>query len=142
MKSYVTFKISEQQFAVDVQRVKEIIPYREPSHLPQSPKYVEGMIDLRGSVVTVIDPKAAMGIFCDYPYRYIAIIELSDFVVGISINDLGGIVDVEDSNHYDLNRLLGHARDPQIERMVMGIAKDGDLLYRVFDLDSIEKMLI
>lgn len=141
MTNYVSFKVSDQKFAVEVMRVKEIIPHRRANHIPHSPKYVEGMIDLRGSVITVIDPNAALGIFCDKPASHIVIVELPDYMVGISINGLGEILEVDDSELHDLTKLFGNNYDPKVERLIRCIAKDGEDLYRVIDTTAITEML-
>lgn len=141
MSSYVTFKISDQKFAIEVRRVKEIIPHRDTNKIPHSPKYIEGMIDLRGNIISVIDPKAALGIFCDGPATHIMVLELQECMAGLTINALGEIVEIDDSELYDLTYLFGNNYDPKVERMISCIGKDGDDLYRVIDANNVSKML-
>jgi purine-binding chemotaxis protein CheW len=55
VRQYLTFKLSEEIFAVDVVQVREILDYVKVTKIPQTPDYMCGVINLRGSVVPVID---------------------------------------------------------------------------------------
>ena len=51
---YLTFTLSEELFAVDVARVREILEISTITRVPQMPDFMRGVINLRGSVVPVI----------------------------------------------------------------------------------------
>jgi purine-binding chemotaxis protein CheW len=55
LKGLVTFKIGEEEFGVDLLTVQTIIRMTEPTRVPKSPDFVEGVINLRGSIIPVID---------------------------------------------------------------------------------------
>lgn len=60
---HVRFMLSGGEYAVDISLVKEIIkPTMEPTPVPQSPPFVEGVIDLRGDIIPIIDLKKRFGI--------------------------------------------------------------------------------
>lgn len=52
---FVIFEAGAQLFAVEINRVKEILRNRKVTPLPKSPSFLEGVIDLRGAVIPVID---------------------------------------------------------------------------------------
>lgn len=52
---YLTFKLEHEVFAIDVAKVREILEYNSVTKVPQTPDYMCGVINLRGSVVPVID---------------------------------------------------------------------------------------
>ena len=54
-RQYLTFKLSDEVFAVDVARVREILEFTSITKVPQTPDYMSGVINLRGSVVPVMD---------------------------------------------------------------------------------------
>lgn len=54
-KQYLTFKLSEEIFGVDVLQIREILEYIKITKIPQTPDFMCGVINLRGSVVPVID---------------------------------------------------------------------------------------
>lgn len=54
-RQYLTFKMAEEIFALDVGQVREILDYTNMTKVPQTPDYMKGVINLRGSVVPVVD---------------------------------------------------------------------------------------
>lgn len=55
MNKYVTFKLVDTRFAVAVLKTREIVEYGKITPVPEAPDYVEGVINLRGAVVPVIN---------------------------------------------------------------------------------------
>jgi purine-binding chemotaxis protein CheW len=58
---YLTFKLDEEIFALDVAKVREILEYSSVTKVPQTPDFMRGVINLRGSVVPVIDLRLKFG---------------------------------------------------------------------------------
>jgi purine-binding chemotaxis protein CheW len=58
---YLTFKLAEEVFALDVVKIREILEYTTVTKVPQTPDYMRGVINLRGSVVPVIDLRLKFG---------------------------------------------------------------------------------
>lgn len=59
---YLSFMLDQEVFAVDVARVREILEFRGTTRIPQVPKYLRGVINLRGSVVPVVDLRLLFGL--------------------------------------------------------------------------------
>jgi purine-binding chemotaxis protein CheW len=49
------FRVAERTYGCDIDAVREIIPYRRATRLPGAPIYVQGLVNLRGTIVTVLD---------------------------------------------------------------------------------------
>jgi purine-binding chemotaxis protein CheW len=58
---YLTFKLAEEAFALDVAKVREILDFTTITRVPQTPEFMKGVINLRGSVVPVIDMRLKFG---------------------------------------------------------------------------------
>jgi purine-binding chemotaxis protein CheW len=58
---FVAFRIGTQQFAVEIHRVSEVITYCDITPIPGAPAFVEGMIDLRGQLLPVLDMRKRLG---------------------------------------------------------------------------------
>ena len=58
---YLTFKLGEEVFALDVAKVREILEESSITKVPQTPDFMRGVINLRGSVVPVIDMRLKFG---------------------------------------------------------------------------------
>ncbi len=61
VSQYLTFKLAEEIFAVDVVQVREILDYIKITKVPQTPEFMCGVINLRGSVVPVVDMRIKFG---------------------------------------------------------------------------------
>ena len=58
---YLTFKLKEEVFALDIFKVREVLDYTAVTKVPQTPDYMLGVINLRGSVVPVVDMSLKFG---------------------------------------------------------------------------------
>jgi purine-binding chemotaxis protein CheW len=56
-----TFEVHGREYAIDVTQIREIVRAREVTPLPRAPDLIEGVIDLRGTVVPVVDLGRALG---------------------------------------------------------------------------------
>lgn len=59
---YLSFTLDDEIFAVDVARVREILEFKGTTRMPQVPDYLRGVINLRGSVVPVVDLRLLFGL--------------------------------------------------------------------------------
>lgn len=53
----VIFGLNEQEYGIDIFKVNEIVPYTKPTKIPNSPDYIEGVLNLRGRVIPIISLK-------------------------------------------------------------------------------------
>lgn len=99
-QQYLTFVIADEEYAVGILRVKEIIAYDTLTRVPKSAEYIRGMINLRGSVVPVIDLAMKFG----YPAATvtrsscIVIVELElegePLVLGLMVDAVSEVVEL------------------------------------------------
>ena len=54
-QQYLTFLLAGEEYAISILQVKEIIEYDTVTTVPKTPKWIRGVINLRGSVVPVVD---------------------------------------------------------------------------------------
>src|SRR3954453_23039096 len=54
-RQFCTFFLDGLRFGVDVQKVQEVVPYQEMTRVPLAPPTVQGLLNLRGQIVTGID---------------------------------------------------------------------------------------
>lgn len=54
-KKVVGFKLKDEEFAFDIMRIKEVIKLKEITEVPTAPKFMEGVINLRGKIIPIID---------------------------------------------------------------------------------------
>jgi len=59
---YLTFKLGEEIYAANISRIREVLEFSSITHVPRTPDFVRGVINLRGGVVPVIDLRLKFGL--------------------------------------------------------------------------------
>ncbi|MBT1443023.1 chemotaxis protein CheW [Shewanella sp. JM162201] len=91
---WVTFRLDNETYGINVMQVQEVLRYTEIAPVPGAPHYVLGIINLRGNVVTVIDTRSRFGLQpaeVDDSTR-IVIIEAEKQVIGILVDSVAEVV--------------------------------------------------
>ncbi|MGB0663811.1 MAG: chemotaxis protein CheW [Pontibacterium sp.] len=61
-REYLTFLLADEEYAVEILRVEEIRVWSPVTRLPNSPKYVKGVLNLRGAIIPIIDLRTRFGL--------------------------------------------------------------------------------
>ena len=96
----VAFKLADQDFCIDIGLVREIRGWTPTTMLPHAPGYVKGVINLRGSVVTVVDLSARLGFGPATPsQRHVVIIAMhAGRVVGLLADLVSDILTIDEDH--------------------------------------------
>lgn len=132
-RQLVVFELASEIYGIDIKTVREIIRMQKITYVPDAPAYVEGMINLRGRVIPVVDLRRRFGLTVAE-----ASPEMRILVVDIAGEDIGVIVDAVT----EVKRIAGAAvqRDALVATTdqayyLEGIAKLGDQLLILLDLE-------
>ena len=91
----LVFELGGNPYACDMDAFREIVPNRDTTRLPGAPDTICGLINLRGTIVTVIDGGAALG---KAPFSrkdgLILLVDFSERWVGVGVDDVRDIQDV------------------------------------------------
>lgn len=90
----VTFSIGDEEFGVDILKVQEIIRTMEITKVPRAPAFVEGVINLRGKVIPIIDLRKRFGLQTrghDKNTRII-VIEINNMIVGFVVDSVSEVL--------------------------------------------------
>jgi purine-binding chemotaxis protein CheW len=58
---YLTFKLDDEVFALDISKIREVLDFTSITRVPRTPEFMRGVINLRGSVVPVVDLRLKFG---------------------------------------------------------------------------------
>lgn len=100
LDQYLTFQVNQQKLAVDILRIKEIIEFDRITVVPMMQQCIDGVINLRGSVVPVVNLSARFGQGKTQPGRRTCIVILESQmgeetqVVGFLVDAVNAVVDV------------------------------------------------
>jgi purine-binding chemotaxis protein CheW len=62
LRQFISFSVGEEEYGLELLRVKEVIRVREVTWLPKAPSFVKGIINLRGDVIPIIDLRDKFGL--------------------------------------------------------------------------------
>ncbi len=128
----VVFELGKEEYAVSIAQVKEIVSYAGATKLPNTPVHLEGIINLRGKVIPVVDLAKQFGLVRDMQKNAQAVIvEAAGREVGVVVDMVTEVLRI-DTAAIDPAQTVCHAGE-----FVRGIGKlDGRLLI-ILDLDKL-----
>jgi len=126
--SYLTFKLGEEEFAVHVSKVLNILEMADITKVPRTPDYLMGVINLRGSVLPVVDTRLKLGMSPTLVDKNTCIVVMEMYLDGEK-NHIGGLVDQVEAVHEISEQQILQAPD-----LVRGI--NSNLLHGMTHIDD------
>jgi len=141
---YLTFLVGEVGYGIEISYVVEIISVQDITLVPHTHAYVKGIINLRGTVVPVIDMGMRFG-GSEVEYTdqtCIIVLSMDDMSVGILVDGVQDVTDIEDENIQDPPTTTGNAIKNHFIKAVGvsgGEVKQLIDVFTVFEVDIDEK---
>lgn len=131
----VTFAISEEEFGIEILRVQEIIRIMPITKVPNSPPAVEGVINLRGRVIPVIDLRKRFGLPArDYDNQTrIIVIEIHGMIIGFVVDGVSEVLRIKADTVEAPPAVVAGVESEYIK----GVGKLDDRLLILLDLDKL-----
>lgn len=97
-QQYVTFKLNDEEYAIDALKVQEIVELGSITTVPNLPEFFKGVINLRGTIIPVIDLKARFGMKNDGPVKHpcVIITEFSGGVMGLIVDSVSDVISIDE----------------------------------------------
>lgn len=104
----VVFSLGKEEYAINISYAKEIIRVPSITKIPNVPSYIEGVFNLRGTVITVIDLKKRFGINnTDLGEdSRLLILDFGEMKVGIIVDDISEVVKIDNLSIHNLGNEL------------------------------------
>ncbi|WCM90296.1 chemotaxis protein CheW [Acidovorax sp. NCPPB 3576] len=132
---YLTFRLGQEEYGIDILRVQEIRSYEQPTRMAHAPDFIKGVIDLRGVIVPIVDLRLKLR--C-------AQAEYTDFTVVIILNVGGTVMGAVVDAVADVVPLQAEAIRPAPQfqgevdsAFVTGIATVGERMLIMMDIESL-----
>jgi len=131
----VGFFLGSEEYAVDILKIKMIKLMQEITHVPKALDFVEGVINLRGDIVPIIDlrKKLKLGESNRSEESKIIVIEIDDKLVGVIVDEVSEVIEIEESKISPPPQIIGGVESEYLT----GVGKIGDRLLILLDLDKI-----
>jgi len=136
---YLTFKLEEEVFALDVAKVREILDFTTVTKVPQTPDFMRGVINLRGSVVPVMDLRLKFGMSATEKTvnTCVIVVELvvegEAMVLGILSDSVQEVIDMEPEQIEPAPR-IGTKLNTEF---ILGMGKHNEQFMMILDIDKV-----
>ncbi len=90
MRTMIVFRLGDERIALDISKVREVTEAQCPVPVPKSPRFVLGLVNIRGNVIPVLSLKKRLGIDGDETGSLLLIVEDSGRVAAIQVDELYG----------------------------------------------------
>ena len=151
LMQYLSFTVEDEDYGVNILRVQEIRGWEEVREIPNTPEYIKGVLNLRNSVIPIIDLRIRLG-QSEVEYKPTTVIivlsvEYDDnkHVVGIVVDSVSDVLDVNSSDiksapnfgtNIDTKYICGMFMSG--ERMI--VLMDADKLLNLEEMTSLENL--
>ncbi|OGU14967.1 MAG: chemotaxis protein CheW [Geobacteraceae bacterium GWC2_53_11] len=128
----VTFFLNGEEYGIDVMRVREISSMTEITKTANSPHYIKGIINLRGSIVPILSLRSRLGFpdTDDDSMSFIAVMDFKGELTGFAIDEISDVIRIKRS---DIQPAMDSVAQPWIE----GILNSGEKLIVLLNLEQL-----
>lgn len=128
----VNFTVGEVNYGVPVEQVREVRDVQAVTPVPGAPCYVEGVTNLRGQIITVMDLRKRLNITKEGKGEKIIVIDMGKAAVGVVVDT---VTEVTTIGKDDVERHMQVTA--KLDNYVMGVGKQGEKLIVILDLAKI-----
>ncbi len=132
---FLTFVLGNEEYGIEILRVREIIGVMEITPVPQTPDYVKGVINLRGKVIPVIDQriKFSMPEVQQTQETCVIVVEVKEALIGILVDSVSEVIDIG-REEIEASPQFGQEIDTQF---IMGLGKTKGKLIILLDIEKV-----
>lgn len=92
-REYLVFKLGPEEYAIDILCVREIRGYENVTHIANSPAFIKGVINLRGTIVPIVDLRLKFGHPATYDaFTVVIILSIRDRLLGIVVDGVSDVI--------------------------------------------------
>jgi purine-binding chemotaxis protein CheW len=134
-QQYLTFNLADEYYGVDILKVQEIKGYTTVTRIPNTPNYLKGVLNLRGTIVPIVDlrMKFGMGTTDPTPFTVMVVVNVRNRIMGFMVDAVSDVLDLNAKNIQPPPE-LGSAVDITF---VAGIGNSNDRLVTLLDIDRV-----
>ncbi|MHC5082469.1 MAG: chemotaxis protein CheW [Planctomycetota bacterium] len=136
---YLTFTLGQEEYGIEILKVREIIGYMEITSVPRTPEFVKGVINLRGQVIPVLDLRTRfeMPVAEITEQTCIIVVEISlqnrRFSAGLVVDQVQEVLDIDAENIEDSPQFGASVQTD----FILGIGKVANAIKILLDIDKV-----
>lgn len=135
LKQFITFTVQDREYGIDIMSIREIKGWSQTTSLPNSPHYMRGVINLRGTVVPIIDLRARfnMGTTETTKTHVVMIVHVGKRLMGILVDAVSDILTIDT----DMIRPVPALQDNSSNEILKGLVSLEDRMVGLLVLEKL-----
>jgi purine-binding chemotaxis protein CheW len=132
----LTFLLGAEEYAVAIERVREVVRSPPITEVPRAPTHILGVVTVRGEVMAVIDPRRRLGLPAAHPAEgegKIVIVDAGEGPCGLHVDRVASVVRLRPGSIEPCPQGIAGQRS----EVLAGIGREGDRLFTVLDLPAL-----
>lgn len=135
-EKFLVFMLNDQQYGIDINKAVSIIKYDiKLTRVPRAPVYIKGVINLRGSIVPIIDLRKKLG-FDEVDFTKearIIVLELENDFAGVIVDKIEGVEKVSSTSINDIANMGNN----KINNYLSGVYQKDSKIISIFNLEKL-----
>lgn len=132
----VSFKLDREEYGVEVLKVREIIRMTTITQMPNTPHYVEGIINLRGKVIPIVSLRKKFGLMdsSNDTHTRIMVMDMSGELMGFIVDSVSEVIRISAGEIQPAPSMVGSGVD---QDSISGVINQAERLLVLLDLDNL-----
>lgn len=95
-REYLTFRLDQEEYGIDILKVQEIRGYEPPTRIANAPNFIKGVVNLRGTIVPIVDMRLKFNCSkAEYDsFTVVIILNLHSRIVGIVVDSVSDVMEL------------------------------------------------
>ena len=134
-EQYLTFKLVDQSYGIEILKVQEIKGWSQVTPLPNSPEYIKGVLNLRGTIVPVIDLRLRFNLEqAEYDsFTVIVVVNVGGRLAGLVVDSVSDVINLKNDQRCDTPEFEGQVNRQFIE----GLGQIGEKLFILLNAEKL-----
>ena len=134
-EQYLTFKLTDQDYGIEILKVQEIKGWSQVTPLPNSPEYIKGVLNLRGTIVPVIDLRLRFHLeAAEYDsFTVIVVVNVGGRLAGLVVDSVSDVINLKNDQRCDTPEFEGQINRQFIE----GLGQVGEKLFILLNAEKL-----
>jgi len=134
-REYLTFRLDQEEYGIDILKVQEIRGYEPPTRIANAPNFIKGVVNLRGTIVPIVDMRLKFTCSkAEYnSFTVVIILNLHNRIVGIVVDSVSDVMELPAENLKaapDVESVIG-------SDCVLGLGSIGDRMLILLDIEKL-----
>ena len=136
MREMLVFNLEKEQFGLDISCVREVLKPQEIYPLPQTPDFIEGVVNLREHIIAVVSLRKRFNLAqrVDSSKARIIVCRVKKFVIGLMVDSVQEVISLPESQ---IQPQPGIVSIKMPDNYILGFAKLGEKVVIILDLEKV-----